>query len=51
MEGAVSQGIDWDQAKRSGEMVHYMNTVKSHLAPLFNTSHGVCRILIRSWNM
>ena len=39
MKGAVSQRIDWDQVRRSGEMVDYMNTVKSHLAPLLNTSH------------
>ena len=39
MEGAVSQRIDWDQARWSGEMVDYMNTVKSHLAPHLNTSH------------
>ena len=35
----MSQRIDWDQARQSGEMVDYMNTVKSHLAPLLNTSH------------
>ena len=39
MEGAVSQRIDWDQARRSEEMVDYVNTVKSHLALLLNTSH------------
>ena len=39
MEGAVSQRIDWDQARQSGEVVDYMNTVKSHLATLLNTSH------------
>ena len=35
----MSQRIDWDQARQSGEMVDYMNTFKSHLAPLLNTSH------------
>ena len=39
MEGAVFQRIDRDQARRSGEMVDYTNTVKSHLVPLLNTSH------------
>ena len=39
MEGAVSQRIDWNQARPSGEMVDHMNTVKSHLVPLLNTSH------------
>ena len=39
MEGAVSQRIDWDQVRPSGEMVDHMNTVKSHLVPLLNTSH------------
>ena len=39
MESAVSPRINWDQARQSGKIDDYMNTVKSHLVPLLNTSH------------
>ena len=47
MEGAVSQRIDWDQARQSGEVVDYMNTVKSHLVPLLNTIHQELKYIAR----
>ena len=36
MEGACLRGLT---GTKLGEIVEYINTVKSHLAPLLNTSH------------
>lgn len=44
-EGALSQGIDWTKLDNFGD---YMNTVRSHLVPLLNTSLRVHRTLIKS---